>query len=413
MLKAELLEIIASGESSGVEFKRDDVRPEQVAKEVVAMANVKGGRILLGVEDDGMISGIQRDNTEEWIVDSVFGAKVHPMLMPFYEEIAMEEGKRVGVVAFSEGTSKPYVLRHKGREEIYIRVGSTSRQATREQQARLHQSGGILHTELLPVSGTNFGSLDRARLEDYLRNITRDAELPANEDSWCSRLTSLGFMTESVDAYVCTIVGLVLFGRSPRKILRQAGVRLMVFDGPDKEYGAKLDEVVDGPLSSLWVMAESGEREYSEGGLVERVSTLLEPFITREADRINDGLRRDKFRLYPIEAVREVLINSLAHRDWTRFTEIEIVVYSNRLELTSPGPLPNTMTIEKMIAGQRSPRNPIIVDVLRDYGYVDARGMGVRNKIIPLVREATGKEPVFAETDDYLRTVLPAAEVQE
>ncbi|MEG6039735.1 ATP-binding protein [Enterobacter kobei] len=66
MLKSELLEIIANGESSGVEFKRDDIRPEQLAKEVVAMTNFQGGSVLLGVEDDGTITGIQRQNLEEW-----------------------------------------------------------------------------------------------------------------------------------------------------------------------------------------------------------------------------------------------------------------------------------------------------------------------------------------------------------
>jgi ATP-dependent DNA helicase RecG len=110
---------------------------------------------------------------------------------------------------------------------------------------------------------------------------------------------------------------------------------------------------------------------------------------------------------YPREAVRELLVNALVHRDWTRLVEIELVVYADRLEVTSPGPLPNTMTIEKMIAGQRSPRNTILVDVLRDYGYVDARGMGIRNKVVPLVRAMTGTDPVFEETDDYLRTILP------
>ncbi|MBF4291670.1 helix-turn-helix domain-containing protein, partial [Vibrio anguillarum] len=78
MLKTELLEIIANGENSGVEFKRDDIRPEQLAKEVVAMANFQGGRILLGVEDDGVISGIQRDDLEEWVMN-VFQNKIHPM----------------------------------------------------------------------------------------------------------------------------------------------------------------------------------------------------------------------------------------------------------------------------------------------------------------------------------------------
>jgi len=98
MLKSELLEIIAHGESSGVEFKRDDLRPEQLAKEIVALANFQGGKLLLGVEDDGSISGIQRDDLETWVMDTVFGRYVHPWILPFYEEVGFEDGKRVAVI---------------------------------------------------------------------------------------------------------------------------------------------------------------------------------------------------------------------------------------------------------------------------------------------------------------------------
>ena len=79
MKRSELLELIAGGENSGVEFKRDDLRPEQLAREVVALVNYQGGRVLLGVEDDGSITGIQRDHLERWVMDSVFGRVVHPM----------------------------------------------------------------------------------------------------------------------------------------------------------------------------------------------------------------------------------------------------------------------------------------------------------------------------------------------
>lgn len=71
MRNAELLELIANGENSGVEFKRDDIRPEQLAKEIVAMANFQGGKLLLGVEDDGTVSGIQRTNFGEWVMNVV------------------------------------------------------------------------------------------------------------------------------------------------------------------------------------------------------------------------------------------------------------------------------------------------------------------------------------------------------
>ncbi len=106
MLKTELLEIIANGENSGVEFKRDDIRPEQLAKEVVAMANFQGGRVLLGVEDDGVISGIQRDDLEEWVMN-VFQNKIHPMILPFYEEVKLDDDKTVAVVSFPICISKP------------------------------------------------------------------------------------------------------------------------------------------------------------------------------------------------------------------------------------------------------------------------------------------------------------------
>ena len=82
MLKSELLEIIQNGENSSVEFKRDDIRPEQLAKEAVGMANLQGGMILLGVEDDGAITGITRQDLEEWVMDTVFGRYVHPAIIP-------------------------------------------------------------------------------------------------------------------------------------------------------------------------------------------------------------------------------------------------------------------------------------------------------------------------------------------
>jgi len=174
MLKVELYEIIANGENSGTEFKRDDIRPEQLAKEIVAMANLNGGKILIGVEDDGTISGIQRSDLEIWIMDTVFRRYVHPMLVPYYEEITLDDEKKVAVISFDQGNAKPYVLRNNEREEIYIRVGSTSRLATREQQLRLFEKGEMLHTETLPVSGTSLNNLDMARLIDYFENVIED-----------------------------------------------------------------------------------------------------------------------------------------------------------------------------------------------------------------------------------------------
>lgn len=409
MLKSELLEIIANGENSGVEFKRDDLRPEQLAKEIVALANFQGGRLLLGVEDDGTISGIQREDLETWVMDTVFGRYVHPLILPFYEEVVMDDGTRVAVVSLTQGTAKPYVLRNNNREEIYVRVGSTSRLATREQQARLFESGGMLHAEVLPVSGTKFDNLEPARLTDYLVNIAGDAQAPESQGDWEQRLIGLGLMVSRDDGPpVCTIAGLVLFGRSPRRSLRQSGVRWMSFAGDSKDYQAQDDTLLDAPLVALWEGRIGAGRQMVEPGLIEHLVDRMRPSISEEGTGANENLRRETQYRYPLDAIRETILNALVHRDWTRSIEVEVVNYSDRLEVISPGALQNSMTIEKMLAGQRSPRNPIIVEIMRDYGYVDMRGMGVRRKIVPLTRDYTGKDADFELTDDYLRVTLPA-----
>lgn len=409
MKQRELLELIANGENSGTEFKRDDVRPEQLAKEIVALANLQGGRILLGVEDDGRISGVVRTNLETWVMDTVFGRYVHPLILPYYEEVVLDDGKRVAVITLTQGTAKPYVLRSANREEIYVRVGSTSRLATREQQARLFESGGMLHAETLPVSGTTLANLDTARLTDYLLNLAGDTETPSTVDDWEQRLTGLGLLAARQDGRpVCTIAGLVLFGRSPRRSLRQAGVRWMSFDSADKDYKAQDDTWVDGPMVALFEGRAGSGRQIVEPGLVERLTDRMRPFISSEPGESSETLRRERIYRYPVDALRESILNALVHRDWTRALEVEVVNYADRLEVVSPGALQNSMTIEKMLAGQRSPRNPIIVEVMRDYGYVDMRGMGVRRKIVPLTKEYTGQDARFELTEDYLKVVIPA-----
>lgn len=407
MLKAELLEIIANGENSGVEFKRDDIRPEQLAKAIVAFANFQGGRIILGVEDDGARSGLQRDNTQEWVLN-VFRDKVFPQIIPFYEELKTDDTHRVAVITIASGISKPYMRKHDNREEIFIRMGNRSELASREQQLRLFESGGLLHVEVLPVAGTSLANLDMDRLSYYLSAIVRDPEIPKSDAEWQERLSGLGLMaSDGLGNTVCSVAGVICFGINPRRFLRQAGLRVMAFPGTDKEYQASLDVVLDAPLVGRWKIDESGKRLLVDEGLIEKFALTIEPFITQESSDIDEHMRREKLSFYPWEAVRETVINALAHRDWTRAVDVEVTNYSDRLEVISPGKLQNSMTISKMVAGQRSPRNTLIMEILRDYAYVDSRGMGVRTKVIPLMKKFNRTEPIYEATEDYLKTVLP------
>ncbi|MFH1976523.1 MAG: RNA-binding domain-containing protein [Pseudomonadota bacterium] len=410
MLKSELYEIIANRENSGIEFKRDDIRPEQLAKEIVALSNLNGGKIFIGIEDDGTITGIQRDNLQEWVMN-VFRDKVHPMIIPFYEEIEVDDTKRIAVISFPQGISKPYVVRHNGREDVYIRMGDRSELASREQQARLYSIGGLLHTETMPVSGSGLQSFDLQRIDDYLTSIMGDEGKGTNESDLIKRLCHLGLMIETDSSHVCcTIAGLILFGLRPRRLMRYAGLRVTVYKGIDKDYETILDKTIDECFIGQWESGD-GVRRPVRGGLVDLYMESVEPFIAGE--HMINAIRREKIHQYPIEALREVIVNAIVHRDWTRSVDIEVAIYSDRMEVISPGALHNFMTIEKMKAGQRSHRNPILVEIARDYGYMEARGMGIRKKVLPLVRASSGKDPLIETTEDYVKMTLFPAKADE
>ncbi|MDD4965265.1 MAG: putative DNA binding domain-containing protein [Gallionella sp.] len=301
------LELLAHGENSGVEFKRDDIRPEQLAKEIVALANLQGGRLLLGVEDDGTISGLKQENTQEWVLN-VFRDKIFPQIIPYYEELKLDGSLRVAVITVAAGISKPYMLKHNNREEVYIRMGNRAEPASREQQLRLFESGGLLHVEVLPVAGTTLMSLDQDRLRYYLSSIIKDPELPATDAEWEERLLGLGLMSaDGLGNAVCSVAGLLCFGIRPRRFLRQAGLRVMAFAGVDKEYQALLDTVLDAPLVGRWRVDESGKNQLVDEGLIEKFALLIEPFITQESASIDEYMRREKTAFYPWEAVRETV----------------------------------------------------------------------------------------------------------
>ena len=113
-----------------------------------------------------------------------------------------------------------------------------------------------------------------------------------------------------------------------------------------KEYQARLDLIMDAPLAARFNMQDGGRHVVDEG-LTEKFLQVIEPFITEESNQITDGLRREKTRLYPVEAIREIVINALVHRDWTRSVDIEVGLYEDRLEVISPGGLHNFMTLKK------------------------------------------------------------------
>ena len=394
MLKSELLELLNQGEGPKLEYKQDNIRPESLAKEIVGFANMNGGQILMGVEDDGSVSGIQRDNFHEWLMDTVVGRCIHPFILPDYEEVAFED-KRIAVVKIHQGNNKPYVLRHNDREDIYVRYGNTCQLATREQQARLFESGGLLSAEKFPVHGTTIEDLDERRYEEYFYNIL---QYSLKEDLQ-KLLVNHNFLVGEPPNLSCSYFAYALFAKAPKLRLPQAGLRLTVYAGEDKEYNALFDRDFDIPLVEY-----RGSNQISdsvETALHENIH--FQEYVSREELK---HMTRKRVWDYPEEVIRELVINALIHRDWTKQDYVRVVIYANRFEITSPGALPNGMTVERIKSGVTIQRNPLSARIFRDYGYLEQQRMGIRLKVIPLMLEYNNSEPVFESTEDHFKVTL-------
>lgn len=398
MNKTELLQIIAEGESSGVEFKRDDVRPDSIAKEMSALLNLEGGLILLGVEDDGTITGLtrSREGAEEWVMN-LARKNLQPAIIPFWRPVTLDDGKVIGVVRLPEDSpGKPNKAKRGNAWITFVRVGSTSREATREEEGRLYQASRILRYDIKPVPDTGFESLDLDRLENYF-GVVLKRETPEREDieGWHRLLLNTDLLAESGGTTCATVAGLLLFGEYPNRRLPQAGVTAAAFPGLHKDYDTTDEERIRGPLVSL--LADRGQ--VLEKGVIDRTVD----FVARNMGTTAwlEGGRRRREEALPLDAVRESIVNAAAHRDYTLVgTDIEVSLYSDRLEVISPGRLPNGVTVEKMKEGLRAARNELLKEILRDYGYVEHLGMGVRNRIIRSMLAHNGTEPDLVEDDE-------------
>ncbi len=446
MTTTELRELIANGENSYIEFKRDVIDSRELAKEIVAFANLRGGRVLLGVDDDRSISGLARidapprpedddagartyQRLEEWVMQTCRD-KIRPEIIPYFEICRdVEPGRDVAVVQVERGWSVHQVW-HNQRRTYYIRVGSSTREANPEELARLFQQRGAFRPELRPVSGTSIGDLDRRRLEDYFRQI-RQQDTPAstpsaawrreteawarNEDDrhwrslvdyreqewretqeadWCSLLVNTEILDDS-DRQPATVAGLLLFGSNPSRYLPHAKIDAVAYIGPEKDYAARERRTLRGPMVRL----SSSDGTVLERGLVEQAVEFVRRNI--ETATLEDGVRRQERWDYPEDAVREAVVNAIVHRDYLLSgSDIEISIYSDRLEVVSPGRLANGITPPRMRSGCRSARNELLKDMMRDYGYLEHMGMGIPRKIMHSMREHNGTDPDLVEEDE-------------
>lgn len=398
MTKTELLEIIINGENSVVEFKNDAVETHRVARELVGFLNSFGGTLLLGVEDDGSISGISRSSVGEWVTN-LCRDKIRPEIIPRVEFIRdLEPGKDIAVVTVEPGYTV-HCRWHNNSRDYFIRVNDQTREPSTEELERLFQRRGNLRAELRPINSASIQSFDLQRVEDYFNRI-RGQRTPHldDHDGWKQLLKNTELMTEGQDGAVGTLAGVVLFSKSPERYLPHHGIDAAAYPGNEKDYNARERVSFNAPLTAL-----DGD-ENSSSGIVEAAMDFSKRHLLAK-EQLNNDTRRESQYFLPLEAVREAIVNALVHRDYLlTSTNIELSIYADRMEITSPGRPTNGITSERMRIGCRAARNQLIKDTMRDYGYMEHMGMGIPRKMFASMREANLPDPEI-KIDDESTTV--------
>ena len=315
---------------------------------------------------------------------------IRPGIIPFFETVRdMQPGVDVAIVRVPRGFNV-HSRWHNNRHTYYIRVGTQSREPTPEELSRLCQQRGAFRAELRPVSASMIDDRDRRRLKDYFERV-RQQDVPADGDEagWRTLLVNTEVMIEDG----ATLSGMLLFGIAPNRFLPQAGIDAAAFPGLEKDYAAKERRTLRGPMTPL--MDRHGA--VLEASLVDQALEFVRRNTPMTAS-LEGGTRRIERPAYPDEAVREGVVNALVHRDYLLAnTDVELAAYRDRLEIISPGRLPNGITPERMRAGTRAARNQLLKDVMRDYGYLEHMGMGVPRKIVRGMREHNETDPDLVE----------------
>lgn len=371
MEKEKLMKLIRSGEGPQVEFKEKVPAPNELACEIVAFANTEGGTIIFGVNDEGETTGLEFKGDLEEYLTNICRTNCLPGIIPSYFLERIEE-KEIAVFYVPKGTDRPY---RTNRDYYYIRVGTSRRRATKEELLRLFQRAGLAQYDLFPVPRTTIEDIDLKLVDRYFEAIYHQ-KLEEAEITRIELLKNLEVLTNYEGREVCSVAGLLLFGRNPQKYLPQTNISLVRYKGEEIN-----NNIID--------------RDEIGGTLINQIEEAVK-FIkrnTRLSSQIR-GLKRIDIPEYPEEAFREIITNAIAHRDYSIYgSNIRIFVFDHHIEFYSPGRLPNTITIEN-IEYRRFLRNQTIANFLFLHGYMDRLGMGIAY-VKRLMKKYCHTEPEF------------------
>ena len=359
-----------------------DAVPEHLAEHLVAFANADGGTVVLGVDEHGHPVG--RVYAEELEGALRAAARLcRPAVVTGWEQL---DGPAGPTYAISVPRSPDLHSLADGR--VLVRAGSQNRPLGGEEIRQLAATKSSSDFEAETVPGAARTDLDDDVIAEYLEKRQQRQRRPVTEPADAHAvLREIGALDPAGRP---TTSGLLLFGRNPQHFLPQAGLVFVRFVGAEPRGK-------DG-------LAGYGRREEVNGPLARVIETAWQ-FVWGEMSvgAVVTGLERQEIAEYPPFAVREALVNAVCHRDYRiKGRRIEIRMYSDRLEVISPGGLPGFITVDNLV-NEHFSRNPRLVSGLFQWGYIEELGLGI-DRMIEDMLQAGHPMPQFKDAP-YVFTV--------
>lgn len=349
----ELKKQISLGEDSRHQFKVDVHNAASLTAEMAAFANSDGGTIFIGVADDGSMPGLSSKDVGRinQLISNTASQHVRSPLTVKTENIPVENDRIVIVLTVPKGIDKPYFDKN---GVIWLKSGSDKRRVnSKEELRRLFQSVDQFHADELPTKAS-VDKLDKLRFRDFLRDIYQQ-DFPEDEHDLIKLLQNMNL---AADNGMLNLAGVLLFAERPEWIKPQFVVKAIRYPGNDihsthyedtEDFSGSLKKVFDDSLA----------------------------FVMRNLQKVQagQGVNSPGTSEIPPSVFEELLVNALAHRDYLISAPIRLFVFDNRIEIVSPGHLPNNLTVEKIRAGNSNIRNPILVSYIAK-GLLPYKGIG-------------------------------------
>jgi len=379
---ADLLALIALGESETVEFKRSVAELEQVVETVAALANTRGGLVLIGVGPKGEVVGVDVGQvTGERITNRITG-NTDPVIYPSVQIVDVA-GRKVFVIVVPESDNKP----HQASGRAFVRVGATTVQMRRDEYERLLLLRRQSPFDRREAPDATLADIDESKVRWYLeraaqeRNIPIDPALPTVEN-----LKRLELARERDGSLTLTVAALLFFGKHPRHFAPHSIIRLARFQGTTpSNFIDRMDLA-----GTLPEMIDEAERFIQRN--------------TRVAAKVT-GFERREITEYPYAAVREAIANAVAHRDYDREeVEVRVSIFADRIEVQSPGRLPAPLTLDTL-GEEYALRNRVIAEMLFNIRYIERWNTGIL-RMRQLMRQHGLPEPIFQEIGQTFRVTF-------